>query len=196
MRIHGFFTALVWTAAASVLSAAAPSVFPEKKPELDLGQRLSDKPLPRGYAQYRFGMSRDEVLAEVRRDSSLRAYDADFIEGFERENWTVLVAVGPPFLDAVYFQFHDLKLYGVTLVFNRTLYGYFEIVKSLTRKYQWPNLLGQDASIWQDAATRIQLEQNLNLKYLDLAGFAKVKKDFDPAILRRKIDKQTALDKL
>lgn len=178
------------------LPTAPPPVFPEPRTKVPEGDPKGNQPLPRGYRGYTFGLTRMQVLEKVRKDPRLRAYDADFIEGFEQENWTVLVTVGLPWFSEVFFLFYKKTLYGVVLVFDRKRYSYYEVLKSLKARYGAPTSLGQQSSVWQDKQVRLQLENTVTLKYLDIQTFQKIKKEFQPELLRKRPRKQKALDNL
>ena len=169
-----------------------PPVFPpvRKKPP---GAARAKQPLPGGYRQYLFGSDRLKILAQVRKDPQLVSRDADFIEGFEEEDWAVLVTEGKPYFPNVFFLFHEKKLFGVVVVFNREKYSYPLLIKVLKAKYGQANMLGHDVTVWQNKRVRLQLENGLRLKYLDLQRFAKMKKSFDPGLLKKKLDKLSIL---
>lgn len=143
--------------------------------------------------QYKFGSDRLAILAQVRKDPKLVARDADFIEGFEQEDWAVLVTEGKPFFPNIFFLFHEKKLFGVVVVFNREKYSYPLLIRVLTAKYGRPNMLGHDVTVWQNKRIRLQLENGLRLKYLDLQRFSRMKKNFDPKLLQKKLDKLSIL---
>jgi len=181
----------------SLVWAIQPAVFPQKKIIQPIPKRMTKEPLTPGYKKFRFKMDRLEVLKLISADPLIRAYDADFIIGFEKEEWRVLVTIGYPYMNNIYFLFNDdKKLYEIIIVFNRTHFSYLEVMNALKKKYQHPNVLGQDVIIWQDDKTRIQLESTVHLKYLDLEMFKKMKKDFDANLLKKKLDKQKAFEGL
>jgi len=172
------------------LIATGPDPFPPSSTVPDPGYNIPGLPLPDGYARYKFGMTRDTVVEIIRTDPALKAWDADFIEGFEKEDWTVLSAVGPPHLDNAWFVFDEKnELWCVTLNFNSSRYSYLEVAKVLKEKYGRPAILGQDVTIWQSDRVRIQLEKSLHLKYIDLARFATVKREFSPELLKRETNR-------
>lgn len=171
---------------ASALFALGPDPFPPTNSSPKPGYAIPGAPLPDGYAGYKFGMSRMKVLELIKADTNLRAWDADFIEGFEKEDWSVLSAVGPPHLNQAWFVFDDKsELWCVALYFNPVRYSYFEVAKVLKKKYGQPALLGQDMTIWQNKRIRLQLEKSLHLKYIDLVRFASIKNKFSPELLRQ-----------
>ncbi len=174
-----------------------PPVFPQKKIIQPIPKRMAEKPLTPGYKKFRFNMSRLAVLKIISDDPMIIAYDADFIPGFEKEEWRVLVTVAFPYINNIYFLFNDdKKLYGIIIAFNKVHFSYLEVLNALKKKYQHPNVLGQDLTIWQDAKTRIELKANVYLTYLDLEMFGKIKKDFNSKLLKKKLDKQKAFEGL
>ena len=153
--------------------------------------------IPDGYDRYRFGMKRTEVIRLVAEDTGLRAYDADFIEGFEQEDWTVLVAVGPPLIDVVWFVFDkNEELYNIIVRFNARKFSYLEILRALQQKYGRSNTLGHDRTIWQSTRYRVQLERDLHVKYLDLTRFGEVSNEFNPELFEIPMDKFHIFNKL
>ena len=187
--------ALIFGAALSY--AAGPRPFPEVTEPPRPGYSVPGAALPNGYDRYQFGMKRGEVISLVSNDASLRAFDADFIEGFEKENWTVLVAVGPPLIDLVWFVFdRNEELYNIIVRFNAERFSYLELLNALQQKYGRSQVLGQDRTVWQDERRRVQLERGLHVKYLDLARFAKVSEEFRPELLEERNNKYSIFDKL
>lgn len=174
-------------------AAAVPPLFPDRITGVDPDYTANPQPLPDGYKQFKFGMHRTNVLALVRKDPSLKAWDADFIPGFERENWTVLTAESKPYIPELFFLFHDFRLYGIILGFNKENYSYQLILRQLKRKYGQPASLGQDRTIWQNSKVRLELNPDLYLKYLDLVTFQRISTNFTPAINRSLADKLNPL---
>jgi len=171
--------------------------FPEKPSPPKPGYAIPGAELPNGYDRYLFGMKRSEVIRLVSEDTNLIAYDADFIEGFEQEEWTVLIAVGPPLIDAAWFVFNkNEELYTVILRFNARKFSYNDLLNALQKKYGRSRILGQDATVWQNEHSRIQLEKDSHVKYIDLARFAEVSKEFRPELYRIRTDKVRILDML
>jgi hypothetical protein len=182
---------------ASALTALGPDPFPPAKSSPKPGYVIPGAALPNGYARYKFGMSRETIVELIRTDPALRAWDADFIEGFEKEDWSVLSAVGPPHLDHTWFVFNDKsELWCVTLNFNSTRYSYLELAKVLKEKYGQPAILGQDVVIWQNDRVRLQLEKTLHLKYIDLVRFSTVSKEFSPELLNQEKTRPGIFDTL
>ena len=190
MKKHSIIYLIIFVFFSSYLIfSAAPPVFPEKRPGVDLGKRSSDKPLPKNYKKYTFGMTRQEILDLVKKDPDLKSYDADFIEGFEKENWNVLITAGRLKRVNVIFSFYENKLYNIMLSFNQEKYSYYGVLKEISKKFGWPNIMGQNTSIWQDKSVRIQLERGPYLKYFDIALFKKIKKSFSTNVLPKSPDK-------
>lgn len=182
------FAALFCLMPLAGLFSDQPPVFPPREGGPPAAARAKE-PLPGGYGPYTFGMERLKVLETVRKEGKLTLEDADFIEGFEEEDWSVLVAEGKPFFSNIFFLFHDRKLYGVVIVFDTKKYSYQLVTRTLADKYGRPEMLGHDSVIWQNDRVRLQLDQGPLLKYLDIAGFRAYKKSFDPRLLHPKLDK-------
>ncbi|MDR2733655.1 MAG: hypothetical protein LBC99_03295 [Spirochaetota bacterium] len=193
------FTALiVWT---GLIFAAERTdyynPFPEKPSPPRPGYAIPGQELPDGYERYLFGMKRGEVIRLVSEDTNLVAYDADFIEGFEQEEWTVLIAVGPPLIDTAWFVFNkNEELYNIILRFNAQKFSYTDLLNALQKKYGRSRILGQDRTVWQNEHSRIQLERDLHVKYIDLARFAQVSREFRPELYQIRTDKVRILDML
>lgn len=170
--------------------ALGPEPFPEVRDAPRPSYVTPGLPLPRGYGNYKFGMKRGTVVAEIGRDPALVARDADFIEGFELEDWTVLAATGRTPLDNAWFVFDkNEELYCVVLFFDTERISYQELQKGLQQKYGRSTMLGLDTTVWQDGQVRLQLEQSLHLKYIDLARFAKEKTNFSPKLQQNRADR-------
>jgi len=184
-------------AGSSLLYALGPDPFPEAAHTPQPRYAVPGAELPNGYDRYRFGMKRGEVISAVSNDTSLRAFDADFIEGFEREEWSVLIAVGPPLIDVVWFVFDkNEELYTIIVRFNAERFSYLEILNALQQKYGRSRTLGQAHTVWQNEQYRVQLERGLHVKYLDLARFAQVNKEFSPELFETRDNKYSIFDKL
>lgn len=182
---------------AGALSALGPDPFPPASSGPGPGYAIPGAALPEGYARYKFGMSRTTILDLIKTDPALRAWDADFIEGFEKEDWSVLSAVGPPHLNHAWFVFDDKsELWCITLYFNPARYSYLEVANALKQKYGRPTVLGQDVTIWQNERIRLQLEKSLHLKYIDLVRFASIKREFSPELLRQEKNRYGIFDTL
>ena len=165
------------------LLALGPDPFERLFEEPRPGYAVPGLPLPKGYGNYRFGMKRAAIVDEIARDPALVARDADFFEGFELEDQTVLTAEGRVPLDNAWFVFdRNDELYCIVLRFDRRKLSYQELQRGLQRKYGRSAVLGLDTTVWQDAATRLQLEEDLHLKYIDLARFARAKTNFSPGL--------------
>jgi len=192
-----FVLALLFGAVLSLGHAAGPRPFPEQTHPPRPSYAVPGVELPNGYDRYLFGMKRTEIISLVSNDTSLRAYDANFIEGFDKENWTVLVAVGPPLIDIVWFVFDkNEELYNIIVRFNAERFSYLEILNALQQKYGRSQVLGQHRTVWQDERHRIQLERGLHVKYLDLERFARISEEFRPELLEERGNKYAIFDKL
>lgn len=193
MKKASLLTAALFLLAALVAGAAVPPLFPDKITGIDPDYSKNPSPLPDGYKQFKFGMHRTNVLALIRKDPAIKAWDADFIPGFERRNWTVLTAESRPYIPQLFFLFDKYRLYGIILGFNKDNYSYQLILRQLKRKYGQPTSLGQDRTIWQNDKVRMELNPSLYLKYLDLIAFKKISTNFTPAINKSLADKHNPL---
>jgi hypothetical protein len=189
----------IYTLAFAALSgyALGPEPFPGRTSPPRPSYVVPGQELPDGYERYRFGMTRSEIIRLVAEDKELYAYDADFIEGFEQEDWSVLIAVGPPLVDTVWFVFDkNEELYNIIVRFNAKKFSYLEILRALQQKYGRSNTLGHDRTVWQNTRFRIQLEKDLHVKYLDLARFAEVSREFNPELYQIPSDKYGIFNRL
>jgi hypothetical protein len=88
------------------------------------------------------------------------------------------------------------ELYTIILRFNARKFSYNDLLNALQKKYGRSRVLGQDATVWQNEHSRIQLEKDSHVKYIDLERFAQVSKEFRPELYRIRTDKVRILDML
>ena len=94
-------------------------------------------------------------------DISLRLSDGQYL----------IDSGGKAFMERGLFQFHDGKLYIITLYLNQKELDYFQLFEQLSGRYGAPLVLNPELSRWEDSQTRIELEKPLTVRYLDVTVF-------------------------
>ena len=140
-------------------------------PHGSIGAQDREIELRRAFREVRLGAPIEEVeralAADIafayrgRADVSLRLSDGQ----------TVIDSRGLVFVDRGLFQFADGRLYTMAIYVNRDRLDYFQVFEQLRARYGDPLDLDPRRAVWEDGATRIELERPLTVRYLDLAVF-------------------------
>lgn len=83
------------------------------------------------------------------------------------------------FLERCFFQFHEEKLYIMTICMNRRRVDYFSVFQKLREKYGEPESLTPDMAVWRSGELKMTLERELSIKYTDEAVFQKLMENAD-----------------
>lgn len=173
-----FFSALFLT---SILSSAV----------------FAKDPLPSGYRNIKFGMTVDEVKKELKKDMNFGFRgdrDVSLLPGGENR---VLIETDTSknapysFLEKCWFQFHDNKLYTITITMRSSKMDHYSIYTTLVNKYGEPSALNPEKTEWTDDNTIISLERPLTLKYTDKKVFEKLQSD---AMIKKSAEEQAKQD--
>ncbi|HZK20257.1 MAG TPA: hypothetical protein VFC68_05990 [Treponemataceae bacterium] len=87
------------------------------------------------------------------------------------DNKSLIETIGNSWLDYSWFQFYNEKLYTITLNFNPEKIDYYSLFTTLCEKYDNPNSLSPDKTIWENENIRLVLEHPCSIKYIDLIVF-------------------------
>ncbi len=132
-------------------------------------------PLPLGYGKLTLGMTRDEVIAELKADPLFAWRGPEDVSLLPTPNQSLIEVTGLSFIRRAFFQFDSGKLWVIILDLAQDRVDHYSIWTSLVAKYGQPTTLDPSASTWDDGKVRMSLERPLTLRYLDLAEFAKIK---------------------
>ncbi|MCR5081512.1 MAG: hypothetical protein K6B17_09220 [Treponema sp.] len=154
-------------------------------------------PLPSGYKNIKFGMTLDEVKKALKKDLNFGYRgdrDVSLLPGGENR---VLIETDTSknapysFLEKCWFQFHDNKLYTITITMRRSKIDHYSIYTKLVEKYGEPSTLSPEKTEWIDDNTIISLERPLTLKYTDKKVFEKMQSD---AMVKKSAEEQAKQD--
>lgn len=127
-----------------------------------------EKPLPKGYKEFHFGMKKEEVKEVIRKNK-------EFIQGREEvlsvrmePDKEILTVVGENYVEKAYFHFHKDRLFHIYLILSDSKIGYYSLLKSLTEEYGNPTRLEPKRAFWENSVTRMQIEKPCVIKYTDI----------------------------
>ncbi len=155
--------------------AAAGGVAPlDELSPLDaaLGHRL-----PRGFGNLTLGIELEELKERLQQDPSFQYRGDPEVSLVPRERQHLVETRGGPFVEHAVFQFHEDRLFTITLNLNRARLDYYAMYTRLRSRYGEPDRLDPARMIWEDEAVRVSLERPLTVKYLDLPVFEQRRRD-------------------
>ncbi|MCI1208510.1 MAG: hypothetical protein LKF96_03575 [Treponema sp.] len=143
---------------------------------------FAQKTLPMGYGTIKLGMSIDEVKKALSADPDFGYRGDRDVSLLPGENKVLIetdtAAVAPwSYLSRCWFQFHNEKLYIITVNLNSEKVDHYSVFTALCKKYGDPAELSPDRSVWQNSSVRMSLERPLSLKYIDENVFAALQKE-------------------
>lgn len=138
------------------------------------GQEPSVRTLPRGYRTVTLGMRVEEVKRALQEDPYYRYRGDPDVSLVPGENRSLIECEGTSFISRAFFQFHEDRLYAITLLLDPTKIDYHSMYRSLTASYGDETSLGPDDAIWENRETRLCLERPVGVKYIDLPVFEKL----------------------
>lgn len=127
--------------------------------------------LRRGFREIRLGDTFDTVESAVVGDSAFSYRGRPDITMRLSDGDRVIDTRGRGYVDRGLFTFTDERLYTITLYLNRERLDYFQLFDQLSTRYGDPGDLDPQRAVWEDEATRIELERPLTVRYLDLETF-------------------------
>ena len=151
------------------------------------------QPLPLGYGKLKLGMSRDEVIAELKADPLFAWRGPEDVSLLPSPNQSLIEVSSLSFIRRAFFQFDSNKLWVIILELADDRVDHYGIWTSLVAKYGQPTSLDPSASTWEDGKVRMSLERPLTLRYLDLAEFAKIKGESSAKVSVEELDRRSFL---
>lgn len=157
--------------------------------------------LPKGFKNIKFGMTIEQVKAELKKDKSYGFRgdrDVSLLPGENRILIETDTSKTAPYsiLDRCMFQFYEDRLYTIIINMKRSKMDHYSIYTKLTEKYGDPDSLNPEKSEWKDQGTIMSLERPLTLKYTDRTVFEELQ---SKAMVRKTAEeesKQEFLDSL
>jgi len=150
-------------------------------------------PLPQGYGKLKLGMTRDEVIGELKADPLFAWRGPEDVSLLPTPNQSLIEVSGLSFIRRAFLQFDSGKLWVIILELADDRVDHYSIWTSLVAKYGQPTSLDPSASTWDDGKVRMSLERPLTLRYLDLAEFAKIKGEGSAKVSVKELDRRSFL---
>lgn len=123
--------------------------------------------LPRGFQEYRLGMSLQEVKEALRRDANFRYRGDPDVTFLLRPNTNLIDVEGGFFIRRGFFQFREERLVILTLELHPQRLDYFSLFTTLSKKYGEPTRLDPSGAFWENEEVLLSLEKPLTVKYQD-----------------------------
>ncbi|HUX12671.1 MAG TPA: hypothetical protein VMW87_06560, partial [Spirochaetia bacterium] len=131
--------------------------------------------LPRGFEDLLLGLPVDEVKKRLQ-NSPYFLYRGDpDVSLAPVDKQPIIETAGVRFVTSGIFQFHDDRLYTITISLNQKLVDFYSMFTSLSGKYGDPVSLSPAEVVWQNDQVRLSLEKPLTIKYIDLVVFDQIK---------------------
>jgi len=132
--------------------------------------------LPEGYGGIKLGMSVDEVKAALLKNPQFGYRGDRDVSLLPGENRVLIQTEGSlrypnSYLSECFFQFHNDRLYIITININREKMDYYSIFNQLCLKYGNPLKLSPQKAEWSDDTVMMDLEKPLSVKYTDKKVF-------------------------
>ena len=149
--------------------------------------------LPLGYGKLKLGMTRDEVIAELKSDPLFAWRGPEDVSLLPTPNQSLIEVSGLSFIRRAFFQFDSDKLWVIILELSEDRLDHYSVWTNLVAKYGQPTSLDPSASTWEDGKVRMSLERPLTLRYLDLAELARITGEGAAKTSAEELDRQSFL---
>ena len=130
--------------------------------------------LPDGFRELRFGMSMEEVKAELERDGYFEYTGDPDVSIADRPDSSTIDTGGFFYISRGFFQFHENRLYIIILKLDTDEIDYYTLYTTLTGKYGTPDSLDPQEAVWENETVRMSLERPLAVKYIDRTVFEEI----------------------
>lgn len=127
--------------------------------------------LERGYRRIRLGSPFSVVQDRLSEDVNFSYRGDPDVSLSLSDSQQVIDSRGRGYIERGLFQFHEDRLYVITLYLDRRRLDYFQLLNRLQERYGPPQDLDPRRTVWEDGRTRIELERPLTVRYLDLETF-------------------------
>lgn len=158
----------------------------------DTGKTQED--LPEGFNKILLGMGVEQVRQELDADGNFRYRGEPDVSVLQSSGDVLIECEGLHYIDRASFQFVDESLFTITLIFDRTILGYYTMYSTLQLKYGDPADLSPDRAVWENDRVRLSLERPLRLKYIDARVLERLKTESERAKSLERIDRERFLE--
>jgi hypothetical protein len=115
------------------------------------------------------------VMEKLKADTLVLVDPSSDFGDFDEDPVDLIKAKIPPYIQHIYYQFYQQKLFLIALFFDKERFSYVSLYHTLKQKYGAPQLYNAENAVWEDAKTRIVLDALPSLKYMDKEVFQTLK---------------------
>jgi hypothetical protein len=126
---------------------------------------------PQGFRDLHLGMSIEEVKNSLLADPLFDYRGDPDVSFLPVPEQTLIECRGNSYLDRAFFQFHENRLYIMTLALDQNRLDYYTLYTTLTDRYGETSSLSPTDAVWLFPAQRLSLEKPLSVKYIDREVF-------------------------
>lgn len=132
-------------------------------------------PLPRGFTDLLLGSDLEELKQRLETNRQFDYRGDPDIRLSPSSNQALIRTEGRGFMESGVFQFHEERLFSITLNIDIEQMDYFTMFRDLTQKYGDPDYLDPRLSYWNGDGIRMVLEKPLSVKYIDMQAFNRIR---------------------
>ena len=136
-----------------------------------MAQESDTSSFPQGYRSITIGLSVDAVKDALWKESQFDYRGAPDVSLQDNGDRPLIVVKGRGHIQEGFFQFHEGRLYLITLQFDPRRLDYYTIQQDLMSKYGNPSDISPQGMVWERDDIRLSLEYPLTLKYLSQSVF-------------------------
>ena len=151
-------------------------------------------PLPRGFNRLQLGIGLEEAKEELKADGNFLYRGDPDVSMLRTPNDSLIECDGLYYIERASFQFVDGELFTITLIFNRSVLGYFTLYTTLQEKYGEPADLSPEKAVWEDEAVRLSLERPLRIKYIAKPVLDELKRESQKGISLERLSRERFLE--
>jgi hypothetical protein len=129
------------------------------------------EPLRRGFREIVLGVPFQRAQDLIQGDPAFQYRGEPDVSLRLSDGGTVIDTRGRVYMERGIFQFHEDQLFSIALYLDRSRLDYFQLYEQFRERYGEPMDLDPQRALWEDQATRIELERPLTVRYLDLETF-------------------------
>ena len=130
---------------------------------------------PNNFQGIELGMELDTVKETLKNSPYFRYRGDPDVSLLLTESRSIIESSGYSFIERGLFQFHDERLYIITIILNQNEIDYFSMYRSLNKKYGDPDVLNPEQISWSFGNVLLSLEKPLTIKYIDTDVLDKLK---------------------
>lgn len=160
-----------------------------------------DNSIPNGYGNVTLGMSVEETKDTLSHNPQF-GYRGDrdvaMLPGANRIIIETDTSKTAPysFLKQCYFQFHEDRLYIITLNINPSKMDYYSMFSTLCKNYGNPTTMNPKKAEWVSDTVMLTLEKPLTLKYTDKVVFDRIQEESSVRDSAEEMSREMFLDSL